>query len=284
MAGDGHQEADPGAGPLLPTRLAGINLKMYFGAMQTRDWLAAVVHELPRHVVQAAGVFVLPPLPMLESAAAALAGTGIAWGAQNVAGSSRGDQTGETSAQLLRELGCSYVLVGHAERRAHFEENDEVVAAKVAQAADHGLVPVICVGERRRVPASAAAACCRHQASVAVGASAGQPMVIAYEPVWSIGGSEPAPAAHVREVCAAISELADWSGLDVRVIYGGSAGPGTFSRLEGAVDGLLLGRFAHNPRHFCAVANEIGQPRQPTGAALAGKATRSEVVTDEAIP
>jgi triosephosphate isomerase len=263
------QGQDPGAGPLLPARLAGINLKMYFGAIQTRNWLAAVVQELAGRVAQTAGVFVLPPLPMLEAAALALAGTPIAWGAQNVAGSSRGDQTGETDARLLRELGCSYVLVGHAERRARFGENDKVVAAKVAQAAGHGLVPVVCVGEQRRLPASAAAAWCRRQASVAVEASAGLPLVIAYEPVWSIGGSEPAPAAHVREVCAGISDVTGQSGLDVRVIYGGSAGPGTFTRLDGAVDGLLLGRFAHDPRDFCAVLDEISRPRQPADAAPA---------------
>jgi triosephosphate isomerase (TIM) len=149
--------------------------------------------------------------------------------------------------------------VGHAERRTFAGETEPVVAAKLAAAFRHGLVPVLCVGEADRVSAGQAVEECRRQVESALGPAARSglsgPVVVAYEPYWAIGAAEPAPEPHIRTVCSALRETAPATG---RVIYGGSAGPGLLTRLGDAVDGLFLGRFAHDPAALGSVLDEAG--------------------------
>jgi triosephosphate isomerase len=170
------------------------------------------------------------------------------------------------SGRDLAAFGCRYVEVGHAERRRIFGEDDAVVAGKVAAAVRNGLVPMLCVGEEDRVDADQAAEFCRGQVERAladVGPDAELPvseLVIAYEPVWAIGAERPAGADHVRSVCRQLRDsFADGDPRQLRVIYGGSAGPGLLTELGDAVDGLFLGRFAHDPQAFAAVVGEAGR-------------------------
>jgi triosephosphate isomerase len=134
----------------LPPLIA-VSLKMYLGVASTRAWVAQVVDVRARLETDAAiELAVLPTFPLLESTAKALAGTGIRWGAQDVAASVDGAQTGEVSVEVLAEVGCRYVEIGHVERRRLFGEDDAMVQAKVSQVVGAGLVPLYCLGEVER--------------------------------------------------------------------------------------------------------------------------------------
>ena len=140
-----------------------VSLKMYLGVAATRAWVADVA-EVGARLEPGANIelAVLPTFPLLESTAKMLGGTGIRWGAQNVAASADVAQTGEVSAAVLAELGCRYVEIAHAERRLHFCEDDASIKAKTAQVVEAGLVPLYCVGEAERgAPRAAAGACPR---------------------------------------------------------------------------------------------------------------------------
>ena len=167
-------------------------------------------------------------------------------------------------------MGCRYVEVGHAERRTLFGEDDPVVSAKTAAALRHGLVPVLCVGETAADDPAEAATECRRQlrAAMADSRSAGLRgrVIVASEPRWASGADQPAGDDHIRIVCAGLRD--EVAGLtahpDSAVIYGGSAGPGLLTRLGSAVDGLFLGRFAHDPEALDRVLAETAA-RSRTG-------------------
>ncbi|MEV0369104.1 triose-phosphate isomerase family protein [Streptomyces sp. NPDC050636] len=238
----------------------GVSLKLYFGLAQTRAWLADVaalddaLAALPRPV----DLFVLPSFPALADARELLSGTGIDFGAQDVHWAESGAWTGAVSAGMLAETGARYVEVGHAERRRHFGETDETVTAKTRAATRAGLIPVICAGERRAEDLGAAVEETLAQVRAALSdAAPGSEVVIAYEPVWAIGAREPAPARHVRAVAGAIRDGLRDHDVRGRLIYGGTAGPGTYSELAGAVDGLFLGRLAHDTEGLRKVLEEI---------------------------
>ncbi|MFD9812203.1 triose-phosphate isomerase family protein [Streptomyces sp. NPDC059080] len=243
-----------------PRPVVGVSLKLYFGLARTRAWLAEVaalrdaLAALPRPV----DLFVLPAFPALADARELLAGTGIGYGAQDVHWAESGAWTGEVSAGMLAETGARYVAVGHAERRRHFGETDETVAAKTRAATHAGLVPVICAGERRADDLTGAVEETLTQVRAALSCAApGSEVVIAYEPVWAIGAREPAPAHHVRAVAGAIRGALRDHDVRGRLIYGGTAGPGTYTELGGAVDGLFLGRLAHDTEGLRKVVEEI---------------------------
>jgi triosephosphate isomerase len=233
----------------------GVSLKMYLGVEETRRWLEAVA-RVPRGGVE---LFVLPTFLSLEAAHGILGGTGVRLGAQDVFWDERGPFTGEVSPSMLREVGCHYVAVGHAERRRLFGEDDAVTARKAAAAAEAGLVPVVCVGETERSDSAAAAGECARQVRAALRALPdGAAAVVAYEPVWAIGAAAPAPAEHVVRVARRLRPLLERRQGETRLLYGGSAGPGAFASLADAVDGLFLGRFAHDVGNLGRVLDEVG--------------------------
>jgi triosephosphate isomerase len=241
----------------LPPLIA-VSLKMYLGVAATRAWVARVVDVAARLDADAGiELAVLPTFALLESTAKTLAGTGIRWGAQDVAPSAEGAQTGEVSVEVLADLGCRYVEVGHVERRRLFGEDDAMVQAKVTQVVGAGLVPLYCLGEAERgTPREAAQACLAHLETL-LEVAAGHEVVVAYEPAWAIGAGAPAPAEHVAGICEHLRGRLDSYVGRSRVLYGGSAGPGTYRSLGPAVDGLFLGRFAHNTRSLAQVVNEV---------------------------
>jgi len=245
----------------LPAVTVGVSLKMYFSHDQSLNWCADVADLAREHPAVASGavqLFVIPGFLSLAPTVHILEDTGVLTGAQNLHWEDVGAFTGEISGAELSEIGVSVVEVGHAERRRLFGEDDTVVAAKTSAALRNGLAPVLCIGEKTvGTPEDAARESLRQLRSALDGAPEGR-VIVAYEPVWAIGAAEPADAAHVRAVCAILrDEVASWSGRDGSVvIYGGSAGPGLLTELGADVDGLFLGRFAHNPEALGLVLDE----------------------------
>ncbi len=206
-------------------------------------------------------LFVIPPFTALWVARERLAGSNIAWGAQDVHPEDSGAHTGDVSAPMLADLGCTYVEVGHHERRRDHGETDELVAAKVAAVQRWHMTPIVCVGEQRRLRAPAVVETLEAQLGAVRGADPRR-LVIAYEPSWAIGvGAESAPATWITEVHAAIRAILVRSMADgdsVPIIYGGSVNLDAAGALLGTegVDGLFVGRMALDAAVFAAIARE----------------------------
>jgi len=245
----------------MPKVTVGVSLKMYFGHRAAREWVAEVAELAARTPAVADGsveLFIAPTYPQLLPALEAVAGTRTLIAAQDASEHDTGAFTGEVSPAELAEIGVSLVELGHAERRRLHGETDAVVARKTAAALRNGLVPLLCVGEPERVPADDAVAYVTAQVLSAIADAPAGRVIVAYEPVWAIGAPHPAPAQHIRRVTSWLRELL--AGLEDRtgssVIYGGSAGPGLLTELGDDVDGLFLGRFAHDPSALADVLAE----------------------------
>lgn len=239
----------------------GVSLKLYFGHADARAWFDAVARLAREHPAVASGaveLFVIPSFVAIPAALEAFEGTGTLVGAQDAHWEDRGAFTGEVSPAELAELGVRVVEVGHAERRRLFGETDEIVARKAAAVLRNGMVPVLCVGEpEATTPVQAADAVLEQIRSALEGADPG-PVIVAYEPVWAIGAAEPASADYIRAVAVVLRDgIRALPGREgSALIYGGSAGPGLLTRLGDDVDGLFLGRFAHDPDALSAVLDE----------------------------
>lgn len=244
--------------------ILGVSLKMYLGQQETISWCKqisqiAVIHPAVSNGL--AKIFVLPSMPTLGVVSGLLSTSGVGLGAQDLYHKDRGAYTGEVGGPMLRELGCAYVEIGHAERRKLFGETDHDVAEKFAAAVRNDLVPVLCVGEQNHVSPQAAAKLAIAQVKSAIEFIGDVPVqiLVAYEPVWAIGADEPASKEHIVEVCKLISAylVSNRQLAGSRVIYGGSAGPGLLTELKGGVSGLFLGRFAHDPQNLVQVLDEV---------------------------
>ena len=240
-------------------RTVGVSLKMYLGLQQTRAWL----HDAAAVVIEGAfaediDIFVMPSFLSLATARRELAGSGVRFGAQDVFWIDRGPYTGEISAPMLREAGCTYVEVGHAERRRLFGEDDETTAAKAVAAIRAGLAPIVCIGEAENGTIKEATSECvaqMHAVLDAVPTSA--EILFAYEPVWAIGRATPAPPRRILDVTSELRQRVQDRPGRTRLLYGGSAGPGLFGELSSGVDGLFLGRFAHKVANLRTVLSEV---------------------------
>ncbi len=203
------------------------------------------------------------PAPYLAQAQAALAGSAVTWGAQDVSVHDSGAYTGEVSAAMLGDFGCRYVIVGHSERRSYHGETDDLVAQKAVRALAGGLVPVVCVGEtlQEREQGATDAVVTRQLKPVlaAVGADLAK-IVVAYEPVWAIGTGKtatPAMAQQVHELIRATLAQADASAAaKVRILYGGSMKPDNADELlaQADIDGGLIGGASLKAADFLAIA------------------------------
>ncbi len=206
---------------------------------------------------------VIPPFTDLRSVQTMVDGDKLRlrYGAQDLSRHDSGAYTGEVSGPMLAKLGCSYVLVGHSERREHHDESDDVCRAKVAKAFEHGLVPVLCVGEGldvRQAGGQIAHAVGQLTAALdGVAAEQARTLVVAYEPVWAVGTGEVATPQDAQEVCGELrrtlaqlypGELAD----GVRVLYGGSVKSSNIADLmaEPDVDGALVGGASLDAEEF----------------------------------
>ncbi|MCC6496593.1 MAG: triosephosphate isomerase [Propionibacteriaceae bacterium] len=246
---------------MLPSQLVGCSSKSYFTVADARHWARTVGEHLTQDGGD--GVYVCPSLPLLPLFLDALGGTGARVGAQDVSQFPQGPFTGEVSAELLAELGVRYVMVGHPERRRHLGETPTVIATKVARAKEVGLVPILIVGEES--PRDDPRPVLDRQLSrvFAAGAEGGD-IVFAYEPIWAIGAPEPAPPEHVVATVAVLRELVARHTDSFRIVYGGSAGPGTFQAIAstsagspGTPDGVFLGRAGLDPLNFIRTLCEV---------------------------
>jgi triosephosphate isomerase len=205
-------------------------------------------------------LFVLLPFPAIWVARDRLMGSTIRWGAQDVHPEDAGAHTGDVSAPMLADLGCTYVEVGHHERRRDHGETDELVAAKVAATQRWGMTAIVCVGEQRRTTMDEVVAALESQLGALAGSDPDR-LIVAYEPAWAIGvGATAAPVSWVGEVHAAIRRtLAQVfpGSSTIPIIYGGSVSPETAGALlaQSLVDGLFVGRQALDPLVFAAIAH-----------------------------
>ena len=219
-----------------------------------------------RHDFAAVEVVVLPPFTDLRSVQTLVQGDKLelGYGAQDVSQHDEGAYTGEISGAFLAKLGCTYVTVGHSERREYHSESDELVGAKVRAALRHDLTPILCVGEPLDV--RQAGQHVEHvvgQLKAALEGLEGEQVtrvVVAYEPVWAIGTGEVATAEDAQEVCRAIrSTVSEMVGSEVadglRVLYGGSVKPGNVAELmsQEDVDGALVGGASLKVEAFVAI-------------------------------
>ena len=240
------------------TPLVGTSSKMNL----TPSRAAAYCTELRALVADVADrtLFLLPPFTAIPAAGAALAGSNVAWGAQDVHPDDSGAHTGDVSAPMLADLGCTFVEVGHHERRRDYHEDDELTARKVAAVQRWGMTAILCVGEASRLTYELASEHVLDQLRFLERFDQGR-LVVAYEPAWAIGtGAEPAGVDWVESIHSVIqTRLAAVAsaGTRARVIYGGSvdvASAGVLISCRG-VDGLFVGRAALNPEVFSTIAH-----------------------------
>jgi triosephosphate isomerase len=225
------------------------NWKMNGGLTANLALLAALRSGWKAPAGRAMGLCV--PFPYLAQAREALAGSAIAWGAQDVSAHAAGAFTGEVSAGMLAEFGCRYVLVGHSERRQLHGEADGDVAAKAAAALKCGLTPIVCVGQTQVVVA--------RQFDAVAAALGGQMerIALAYEPVWAIGTGCTASPAEAQAVHAFLRQrLAAAGAGGISVLYGGSVKAANAAELFAMpdIDGGLVGGASLDAKEFLAIA------------------------------
>ncbi len=239
------------------------NWKMFHGGLSGVELAGAIVSAakgMP-HV----DVVIGPPFTALAAAAHECDGSRVTIAAQNLYPKDTGAFTGEISAPMLREAGCTWVIVGHSERRQHFGESDAFVAEKVKASLAAGLLPILCVGEtlaEREAGSTLAVVKRQLDACLAILAGAQQGCAVAYEPVWAIGTGKTAGPAEAEEVHAAIRgwlagapngpALAERT----RILYGGSVKPDNAAALLACpnVDGALVGGASLEASSFGAIA------------------------------
>jgi len=224
----------------------------------------ALVSELLEGLAELGSVEVgvCPPYPYLAILANKISGTGLGLGAQNCADQPEGAFTGEVAAAMLADVGCSYVLLGHSERRSLYAETDAGVVAKTAQVLSQSMCPVVCVGEtlEQREAGNTLAVVGEQLGAVLAAFSAQElkTMVVAYEPVWAIGTGLTASPEQAQEVHKALREQlasSDTSLGALRILYGGSVKAANAEELFGQpdIDGGLIGGAALKAEEFLAI-------------------------------
>jgi len=210
-----------------------------------------------------AEVAICPPFILIPLVAEKLAGSAVAWGGQNLSVHKSGAYTGEISGPMLKDYGCTYVIVGHSERRTYYGETDTLVAEKYGAAQAAGLIPILCVGETlAEREANQTEAVVTRQIDAVLnrhGVASFKNAVIAYEPVWAIGTGKTATPAQAQDVHRFIREriaAKDKSVADkLRVLYGGSMKGSNAKELQSQpdIDGGLLGGASLQAEEFLTV-------------------------------
>ena len=246
------------------------NWKMNLNHFEAIALVQKIAFSLPDKYYDKVDVAVLPPFTDLRSVQTLVDGDKLrlTYGGQDLSQYESGAYTGDISGAFLAKLGCSYVIVGHSERRSYHSEDDALVAAKAAAALTNALTPIICFGEHLEI--REAGDHVAHNVEQLRGSLAGLSaeqigtVVIAYEPVWAIGTGRVAGAADAQEVCAAIrKELGALASPQiaetVRVLYGGSVNAKNIGDIvaQDDVDGALVGGVSLDGEQFatlCAIA------------------------------
>ncbi len=230
------------------------------GTKASSQALAGALAARSRGAVGLPRIALCPPAALLSSVSAAIAGSGIFLGAQDCHAKENGAHTGDTSAVLLADVGCTFVIVGHSERRADHAETDAVVKAKAEAALAAGLTPIICVGETESErDAGKANDVVRGQVMGSLPSSAtAANIVIAYEPVWAIGTGRTATPNDVKDMHAVVRETfaqGRSDGADLAILYGGSVKGANAKALLAVpgVDGALVGGASLDAQDFWAI-------------------------------
>jgi triosephosphate isomerase len=241
------------------------NWKMNLDYTKSIDLIQKLIWSLQdaKHDFDETEVVVVPSYTSIRSVQTVVDSekTGVKYGAQDLSIHDDGAFTGEVSSTMLSALGCSYVVVGHSERRQYHAETDELVAQKAVKAQSAGITPIVCVGEPLEVRQES-----KHveynvkQVEGSLENVDPKNLVIAYEPVWAIGTGEVATPEDAQEVCAAIrSKLSDMFGQNtaeqIRIQYGGSVKSSSIKELmeKPDVDGALVGGAALDPDEFSRI-------------------------------
>ncbi|TDV49020.1 triose-phosphate isomerase [Actinophytocola oryzae] len=239
------------------------NWKMNLNHLEAIALVQKIAFSLPEKYFAKVEVAVLPPFVDIRSIQTLVDGDKLKlkYGAQDVSRYESGAYTGETSAAMLSKLGCSYVTVGHSERREYHAESDDLVNAKVKAVLKHEMSPILCVGEKLDV--REAGNHVEHTTEQLIAGLKGvktdlvSKVVVAYEPVWAIGTGRVATPQDAQEVCGAIrARLAEKYGQEiadaVRVLYGGSVKSGNIGDLvkQDDIDGALVGGASLDAEEF----------------------------------
>lgn len=234
------------------------NWKMYKTVSEAEDYAATFVEEVK--AITDVDIILCAPFTALHALKNELEESIVHLGAQNMAATDQGAYTGEISAQMLLDVACTYVILGHSERRELFGETDQQIAQKVRKALMSGLTPILCVGENLKIREEGKAAVwVQTQVSRALSGLSAEELgrtIIAYEPIWAIGTGKTASSKDAQEMCAAIrATLSGLMGSDsemVPILYGGSVKPDNIAELmaEPDVDGALVGGASLDPLNF----------------------------------
>ena len=244
----------------MPAPLVVGNWKMNGNRQLVSELLGAIVAVAPNF--RSTGIGICPPFPYVAEVAARCAGTGLLAGAQDLSEHEAGAYTGEVSGDMLAELGCDLVIVGHSERRQYHGESSDGVARKFAAALQHGLRPILCVGETlEQREAGDTVAVVSAQLGAVLDLCGGQALgrgVVAYEPVWAIGTGRTATAQQAQEIHALLREqlrAANAPADKILLLYGGSVKPANAAELfaQPDIDGGLSGGASLQAEDFLAI-------------------------------
>jgi triosephosphate isomerase len=260
----------PPTPPTPRTTLIAGNWKMNLNHLEAIALVQKLAFLLPEKYLTKVDVAVLPPFTAIRSVQTLVDGERllIRYGAQDLSQHDAGAYTGDVSGPILAKLGCSYVIVGHSERREHHGEDDALVNAKAKAALRHGLTPIVCVGEGIEIREAAGHVehCCGQLDAGLAGFKAEQvrQIVLAYEPVWAIGTGRVATPHDAQEVCAELraslaKSFGDETASTVRILYGGSVKANNVTDLvrQDDIDGALVGGASLDADEFaklCALA------------------------------
>jgi len=225
------------------------NWKMHFAPSKAGKFIEEMKNKLNSDTVD---VVLCVPYVSLQSVQAGLAGTNIKVGAQNMHYMDEGAYTGEISPAMLKDMGVPYVIIGHSERRGSFGETDTTVNLKTLKALEHGITPIVCVGESQKQRVQSRTGGVLHkQINFALDELSPDDMakvVIAYEPIWAIGTGLTATTEQAEDACASIRaqvriRLGEDAAKKVRILYGGSVSADNAAELFGMenIDGGLVG-------------------------------------------
>jgi len=236
------------------TVIAG-NWKMYKTQAEAVEFLQAFLGHLA-DTAEDREIVLCAPFTALGILSKHLHGTRVMLGAQNVHWAEFGAFTGEISGEMLKEFGVRYVVVGHSERRQYFGETDGTVNLRLKAAQEHGLIPILCVGETReqRAVGETETTIFRQLYQDLVGVNQHQ-LVIAYEPIWAIGTGETCDCEEANRVIGLMRNQLIHS--DTPILYGGSVKPGNIDdiMLQPEIDGALVGGASLNPKDFARIVN-----------------------------
>ncbi|AOE48989.1 triose-phosphate isomerase [Kangiella sediminilitoris] len=252
------------------TLIAG-NWKMHGSQDSIKDLLNGITGQLDASMDS--DILVCPPTIYIDSVKKQLENAPVAVGAQNVSEQDQGAFTGEVSGDMLRDFGVEYVLVGHSERRSLFNESDEIVAKKFAKALEHGIKPVLCIGETLEQRENGTTmAVIKQQIDAVIDFYGDRDValdkisqaVIAYEPVWAIGTGMTATPEQAQDVHSSIrnylAETSQDTADKIQILYGGSMKASNAEQLlaQRDIDGGLIGGASLKADEFIAICKKAG--------------------------